>query len=107
MREREDELLESLIGFYSPHNRVIVGPGHDAAVISEIPTFGMVLSVDAEIEGIHFRRSYLSLEEIGHRSLAAALSDLAPMGATPLTFLVNQEELGFLYRCGGLPRGAH
>lgn len=91
MKQREDELLESLMAFYTPHNRVIVGPGYDAAVISEMPTLGIVLSIDAQTEGVHFRRSYLSLEEIGHRSLAAALSDLAPMGATPLTYLVNLE----------------
>jgi thiamine-monophosphate kinase len=35
------------------------------------------------VEGIHFRRDQLSFEEIGHRALAAALSDLAAMGAAP------------------------
>ncbi len=91
MQKREDELLESLMEFFRPHSRILVGPGHDTAVISEVPTRGMVLTVDAQVEGIHFRRGFLGLGEIGHRSLAAALSDLAPLGALPLTFLVNLE----------------
>jgi thiamine-monophosphate kinase len=35
------------------------------------------------VEGVHFRRSQLSSEEIGHRALAGALSDLAAMAAHP------------------------
>src|SRR4051812_21983103 len=33
------------------------------------------------VEGVHFRREGVALEGIGHRALAAALSDLAAMGA--------------------------
>src|SRR5207237_424266 len=33
--------------------------------------------------GVHFRSAQLSPEEIGHRALAGALSDLAAMGAEP------------------------
>jgi thiamine-monophosphate kinase len=35
------------------------------------------------VDGVHFRVGQLSMEEIGHRALAAALSDLAAMGADP------------------------
>jgi thiamine-monophosphate kinase len=42
-----------------------------------------VTSVDTMVDGVHFRRSQLSGEDIGHRALAAALSDLAAMGARP------------------------
>ena len=35
------------------------------------------------VDGVHFRSGELSGEEIGHRALAAALSDLAAMGAEP------------------------
>jgi thiamine-monophosphate kinase len=40
-----------------------------------------VTSVDASIDGVHFRSDQLTPEEIGHRALATALSDLAAMGA--------------------------
>lgn len=38
-------------------------------------------SVDLAIEGVHFRRETAPPEAIGHKALAAALSDLAAMGA--------------------------
>lgn len=42
----------------------------------------VVVSVDLSVEGVHFRRDWLTLEEIGWRATAAALSDLAAEGAT-------------------------
>jgi thiamine-monophosphate kinase len=44
-----------------------------------------VTSVDAMIEGVHFRlqEGWATPAEVGHRALAAALSDLAAMGADP------------------------
>jgi thiamine-monophosphate kinase len=44
-----------------------------------------VTSVDAMIEGVHFRLrdGWASASEVGHRALAGALSDLAAMGADP------------------------
>jgi len=40
-------------------------------------------SVDAMVEGVHFRLATASPQDVGHRALAAALSDLAAMGADP------------------------
>jgi thiamine-monophosphate kinase len=65
-----------------------VGLGDDAAVLSAPRGEQVVLSVDAAIEGVHFRRDWLSLREIGYRAITAALSDLAAMAATPLGVLV-------------------
>jgi thiamine-monophosphate kinase len=61
--------------------------GDDCALI---PFGGKMLAVstDAAIEGVHFRTDWLTLEEIGRRSTAAALSDLAAEGATPSGVLV-------------------
>lgn len=56
------------------------GLGNDCAVLP--PGFGeVVLSTDLSVEGIHFRRDWLSLEEIGWRAASASLSDLAAAGA--------------------------
>jgi len=52
--------------------------GDDAAVV-RAGAFA-VTSVDAMVDGVHFRRSQLTPEQIGHRALAGALSDLAAMG---------------------------
>ena len=64
-----------------PGPRVLLGVGDDAAVTA--PEGVTATSVDAIVEGIHFRRDSTPLEAIGRRALAAALSDLAAMGAEP------------------------
>lgn len=56
------------------------GLGDDCALIP-IEGGSLALSVDTSVEGVHFRRDWLSLEEIGWRATAAALSDLAAEGA--------------------------
>ncbi|HEY8082417.1 MAG TPA: thiamine-phosphate kinase [Solirubrobacterales bacterium] len=65
----------------APGPQVRVGSGDDAAVT--VPTGATATSVDALIEGVHFRRGQGSLAQIGHKALAVALSDLAAMGAEP------------------------
>lgn len=42
-----------------------------------------VVTTDTLVEGVHFDRSFMSAPDIGHRTLAVNLSDLAAMGATP------------------------
>ncbi len=62
--------------------------GDDCALI---PLGGTTLavSIDCSLEGIHFRTDWLTFEEIGWRSAAAALSDLAAEGAEPVGVLVS------------------
>jgi thiamine-monophosphate kinase len=47
----------------------------------------LALSTDVSVEGVHFRRAWLDLEEIGWRAAAGALSDLAAVGARVLGVL--------------------
>jgi thiamine-monophosphate kinase len=61
--------------------RVRVGSGDDAAVT--VPGAATATSVDALVDGVHFRRGQATLRQIGAKALAAALSDLAAMGAEP------------------------
>lgn len=68
---------------------VIVGPGDDAAVIEPERGALEVLTTDALVEGIHFDRSFVPPEAIGHRALAVNLSDLAAMGARPRAALLS------------------
>ncbi|MEP7176025.1 MAG: thiamine-phosphate kinase [Gemmatimonadales bacterium] len=57
------------------------GPlGDDCAVLG-LGDGSLVASTDVSVEGVHFRREWLSLDEIGWRATAAALSDLAATGA--------------------------
>jgi len=67
---------------------VQVGPGDDAAVLEPERGAYDVLTTDAVVEGIHFDRSFVPLDAVGHRALAVNLSDLAAMGARPLGVLI-------------------
>ena len=60
--------------------------GGDCALVEIGETF-LALSTDVSVEGVHFRREWLSLEEIGWRATAAALSDLAAAGAAAVGVL--------------------
>jgi thiamine-monophosphate kinase len=64
-----------------PGPRLRVGSGDDAAIT--VPEGATATSVDALIDGVHFRREQSSLAQIGRKALAVALSDLAAMGAEP------------------------
>lgn len=66
---------------------VLAGPGDDCAVTRPRPGHVLVSKVDQLVEGVHFGPAFLP-EEIGHKALAVALSDLAAAGATPRWFLV-------------------
>ncbi len=56
------------------------GLGDDCAILPDEPGT-LVTSIDLSVEGVHFRRAWLSLTDIGWRSATAALSDLAAAGA--------------------------
>jgi thiamine-monophosphate kinase len=91
---RELELIEALELALPPAGpRVVRWLGDDAAVVRSAGY--AVTSLDTMVDGIHFRTSQLSARDIGHRALAAALSDLAAMAATP----------GEAYMALGLPEG--
>jgi thiamine-monophosphate kinase len=63
------------------------GLGDDCAVLPSSDR-ALVVSTDVSVEAVHFRRDWLTLEEIGWRATAAALSDLAAEGAEPAGVLV-------------------
>jgi thiamine-monophosphate kinase len=76
----EFELLAKLRERLPPAGaRVRLGSGDDAAVT--VPGGATATSVDAIVEGVHFRRDEAPLQTIGRKALATALSDLAAMGA--------------------------
>jgi len=82
---REFDRIREIIRALGPQAASL---GDDCAILPEAPG-ALVLSVDLSIEGVHFRRDWLSTEEIGWRSAAGALSDLAAEGATPIGVLVG------------------
>jgi thiamine-monophosphate kinase len=78
----EFELLDRIRArLPQPGPRVLLGSGDDAAVT--VPGGATATSVDALVDGVHFRREWSSPMQIGAKALAVALSDLAAMGAEP------------------------
>ena len=63
------------------------GLGDDCAIL-EVGAERIALSVDMSVEGVHFRRDWLTPAEIGYRAAASALSDLAAVAAEPLALLL-------------------
>lgn len=62
------------------------GLGDDCAVLPPVDG-SIVVSTDASVEDVHFRRDWITLRETGWRAAAAALSDLAAAGAEPIGLL--------------------
>ena len=91
MFKSEEDFL-SLIDLYFPqqHPHLLLGRGHDCAVLNTPARLSM--SSDLFVQDIHFRTEYFRPEHIGHKALAVNLSDLAAMGAKPLGF-----ELGLIW----------
>ncbi len=63
-----------------------LGIGDDAALLEVRAgaVTDLVWTIDASVEGVHFERAWLSLEELGWKATHAAVSDLAAMGARPV-----------------------
>ncbi len=64
---------------------VLTSTGDDCAVISPPKNTSLCFSIDTMVEGIHFPKAAPPYE-LACRSLAAAMSDLAAMGARPAFF---------------------
>lgn len=64
-------------------------PGDDAARWTPPAGTEVAVSVDAAVEEVDFRRSWITPYQLGRRALAAALGDLAATGAVPAWCLVT------------------
>lgn len=84
----EFDFIEWLRSQTSGHPDVELGVGDDAAILR--PTNSrQVLTTDLLMEGVHFELSTATFEQIGRKSLAVSLSDVAAMGATPTVAVLN------------------
>ncbi len=80
----EQQLLQRLYRFCE-----LSMVGDDAAVLTPHPGHNWVVTTDMLVDGIHFCDRTTSPTDVGWRSAAANLSDIAAMGATPLGLTIS------------------
>ncbi|MFI3285481.1 MAG: thiamine-phosphate kinase [Rikenellaceae bacterium] len=82
-------LIDQIKGLFSsiaPHG--IEGIGDDCAVLP-LGDEALVFTSDMLIEDVHFLRSSTSAFDLGYKSLAVNLSDVASMGVAPIATLLS------------------
>ena len=82
---------------------VLTGIGDDAAVLEVAADKLLLATCDIQIDGVHFQMKAFSPEDIGVKSAAVNLSDIAAMGGVPRFALVSlaippETEATFLHR---------
>lgn len=65
------------------------GIGDDCAILPISADESLLFTTDMLVEDIHFLRHATSAEELGHKSLAVNISDVAAMGARPVASLLS------------------
>ena len=78
----EFELIRHYFDRQSSDDSVALGIGDDGAVLTPDPDRQIVTVVDTMVAGVHFP-SHIAARDIGYRSVAVNLSDMAAMGARP------------------------
>lgn len=80
----ERGLLKLIQPYCLPHSI-----GDDGAIVSVPSGDELVVTTDVLVDGVHFSDRTTTAQDVGWRAVAANLSDLAAMGATPLGITVG------------------
>ncbi len=68
---------------------IVAAIGDDAALLRPPRGWDLMLTCDAQVEGRHFRREWMSPRQAGARAAEVNLSDIAAMGGVPMAALVS------------------
>lgn len=95
----EGEVLRSILSQIGRVSATVVGPGDDAAVLTDAGP--VVATTDTLVHGPDFRLAWSSGYDLGWKSAAVNLADIAAMGARPTALLValampNDTRLSFV-----------
>jgi thiamine-monophosphate kinase len=86
----ETDLITALTREFGPApSEVILGIGDDCAALALSGSDYLLWTVDTLVEGVHFDLAYTSLTQLGWKSLAVNLSDIAAMGGEPKHALLS------------------
>ena len=68
---------------------LLIGIGDDSAAVRPKKNMDILLTTDLLIEDIHFDLNYTSFQQLGYKSLAVNISDIAAMGGIPRFLVVS------------------
>ncbi|MCK5187283.1 MAG: thiamine-phosphate kinase [Deltaproteobacteria bacterium] len=86
----ELKLIQRIADNYrSSLSSIVTGIGDDAAALKISENNILLATCDLLLEDVHFNLNFTDSYQLGRKSLAVNLSDIAAMGGTPLFFLVS------------------
>lgn len=85
----EAALIEIIKSHIRKSKRVEIGIGDDAASLAPPSEKRLLFASDAMVEGVHFDLKFTTAGDLGHKSVAAALSDIAAMNGKPLYIVIS------------------
>jgi thiamine-monophosphate kinase len=82
----EDEVVAAIRTIVEPieDRSIVLGIGDDAALWQPSRSNRSAITTDMLVEGVHFSRTLMTLQDAGWRAMVANASDLAAMGARPV-----------------------
>jgi thiamine-monophosphate kinase len=79
-------LIERLGAMVQVRKGVRIGIGDDAALLDALSL--PIVTCDALVENVHFRRDWTTARNLGYKALAVNISDIAAMGGRPVAAFV-------------------
>lgn len=85
----EFDLIDRLIrGEKTAADGLVCGGGDDCAIIAGRGDNDWLVTTDALVESVHFRRAWCDMHLLGRKALSVNASDIAAMGGIPKFYLV-------------------
>jgi thiamine-monophosphate kinase len=88
-RRGEFDIIAAIRRAHPPSGRIVIGIGDDCAALDVSGDDLCLITTDMLLDGTHFVLGDATPEEIGWKSIACSLSDIAAMGCRPTAAVVS------------------